>query len=151
MSEDKHNRRGQFVAGQSGNPAGRPKKRRSVDDAILKAIDAPVTITQDGKRQRVRKVDATAMQLANKGAAGDLRAVKIALDLAQKAQERAEGNAVNRPGMTASDREIATRVIDRLAQIVIARAPGISGASMNNSNGSDGSMANGTPNDGDVQ
>ena len=111
---------GQFLAGTpSPNPNGRPKKVRGVDAAVLGALSEKVTVTEQGKRRRKSKLDITAAQIANKGAGGDLRAAKMALDQARKAEERADADAVRAPVMTQSDHEIAARVIARLKQIML--------------------------------
>ena len=114
----KRDNAGLFRTGQSGNPAGRPRKNRSVDAAVTKALREKVAVTENGKRTRRPKLDITATQLANKSAGGDLRATKLALDLARKAEERAEVQAARAPAMTQSDHDIAARVIARLTQII---------------------------------
>jgi hypothetical protein len=113
--------KGRFVPGQSGNPKGRPKKVRSVDAAVLDAINEKVMINQNGNRKRVSMVDVAAKQLAKKSAAGDLRATKMTLDYAQKAEERQGETESRKAVMTASDEEIAARVIERLERVILAR------------------------------
>jgi hypothetical protein len=109
---------GRFRPGQSGNPRGRPKTRHGVDAAVTKALQEKVMVTEQGRRQRKPKLDVTATQIANKGAGGDLKAAKLALDLARKAEERAEVEASRAPAMTQSDHEIAARIIARLTRII---------------------------------
>jgi hypothetical protein len=108
-------RAGRFRTGSaSPNPKGRPKKVRSVDDAVQGALAEMVTVTEQGRRRRRSKLEVTTSQIANKGASGDLRAAKLALDQARKSEERAEAGAARAPVMTETDREIACRVIDRI-------------------------------------
>jgi hypothetical protein len=109
---------GRFRPGRTGNPKGRPKTCRGVDAAIAKALAEKIAVTEQGKRKRKSRLDVTAAQLANKGASGDLRAAKLALDQARKAEERAEAEAIRAPIMTETDREIAARVIARLQQMI---------------------------------
>ena len=109
---------GRFRAGQTGNPHGRPKKSRGVDASVMRAVHESVTVTEQGKRKRRAKLDITATQIANKGAAGDLRAAKLTMDLARKAEERAEADTARAPVMTQSDHEIAARVIARLTMFI---------------------------------
>jgi hypothetical protein len=121
MTMDIHNpQTGHFLPGRSGNPKGRPKKVHSVDTAVLNAINEKVTVHENGRRRRVSKVDVAAKQLVNKSAGGDLRATKMALDYAQKAEERAGETASRNPAMTISDQEIAARVIERLTRLILA-------------------------------
>lgn len=114
MSTDRDNG-GRFRPGAaSPNPKGRPKKVRGVDAAMLGALSEKVTVTEQGRRKRKSKLDITATQIANKGAGGDLRAAKMALDQARKAEERAESAVIRAPIMTETDHAIAARVIARL-------------------------------------
>lgn len=100
------------------NPAGRPRKETGVDAAITRALSEKVTVVEQGRRTRKSKLDITAAQLANKGAGGDMRATKLALEQVRKAEERAQAQATREPVMTETDQEIAARVIARLRQII---------------------------------
>ena len=104
---------GQFGLGNRANPNGRPRKNRSFGEEIRRELAAKVTITENGKRKRVSKISANAKQIANQGASGDLRAAKIALDLAHKTDTEREG-ATSALGLTESDKEIVARFIERL-------------------------------------
>jgi hypothetical protein len=112
---------GRFPAGRSGNPNGRPRKGRGVDAAITRAVQEAVPVTERGRTRRRTKLDITATQLANKGASGDPRAMKLTLDMARKAEENAQAEAARAPVMTRSDREIADHLIARLTQILRAQ------------------------------
>jgi hypothetical protein len=106
-------RTGRFQPGYTGNANGRPRKLRGVDAAVTRALQEKVTVTEQGQRRRKSKLEVTAAQIANKGAGGDLRAAKMAFDLAAKA----EGNQQSAPGpipLTENDRAIAERFIARL-------------------------------------
>ena len=71
-----------FTKGQSGNPRGRPKGTRNVMTAFRAALSEQVVISEHGKRRTVSKLEATAMQLANKAASGDARAINAVLAIA---------------------------------------------------------------------
>lgn len=119
---DVRDKGGRFRAGSpSPNPSGRPKKGRGVDAAVMDALSEKVMVTEQGRRKRRSKLDITAAQIANKSAGGDLRAAKMALDQARKAEERAETQAVRAPVMTQADHDIAARVIARIEQVILAR------------------------------
>lgn len=69
-------------------------------------MNKTVTATTDrGRKRKMRKLDATATQIANKGAGGDLRAGKLLLDMAAKA-EAAEAAMAVPDTLTISDQEI---------------------------------------------
>lgn len=97
---------GRFPKGRSGNPRGRPRKDRSVSSAILTAASATVIATENGKRRKIRKLDATAAQLANKGASGDIRAGKLLLDMTARAEAERQAAAPSDTPLTQSDHEI---------------------------------------------
>jgi hypothetical protein len=65
-----------FRKGQSGNPSGRPKGSRSLKDAVFKALNETVTITVNGRRKKLTKLQLAIMQLVNKAAAGDRHAIR---------------------------------------------------------------------------
>jgi len=112
---------GRFQPGQSGNKKGRPRKGSTVGASMLTALDEKVTVNDGGRRRKITKREAAVTQLANMSASGDLRAGKLAFDLAQKAEERAAVAAPAPVPLTPSDREIVDRFLARLA--LIAKEP----------------------------
>jgi hypothetical protein len=69
----------QFRRGVSGNPTGRPKGSKSVG-AILNAIARKkITVTSNGRTQKVTMLEAIMMQLTNRAAGGDLKAIREVL------------------------------------------------------------------------
>jgi len=118
MSEDRDPKSGRFQKGFTANRNGRPRKAPSVSQAILGAVNENVQITERGKRKRVTKLLATAKQLANQGASGDLRAGKLALEFAQKAEERLAAAPPSSAELSASDQAIAKRILMRLRAII---------------------------------
>lgn len=107
MDDSTRNQSGQFTKGRSGNPKGRPRKDRSVNSAILQAANDTVAVTMDGRRKTIRKVQAAATQIANKAAAGDLRAGKMMMDMTARAEAEHESSVPNDMSLTQSDLEIA--------------------------------------------
>lgn len=105
MTKINRDTRGRFPPGQSGNRNGRPKKPKTVSEAIISAMNKTVAATENGRKRRIRKLDATATQIANKGAFGDLRAGKMLLDLAAQAEARQSADAAPET-LTITDQEI---------------------------------------------
>jgi len=112
MTDITRDTRGRFPPGQSGNRNGRPKKPNTVSEAIITAMNKTVAANENGRKRRIRKLDATATQIANKGASGDLRAGKMLLDMATQAEARDVAQAVPEV-LTVTDQEILN---DFLAQ-----------------------------------
>jgi replication-associated recombination protein RarA len=105
MSDSSRGSRGRFPPGQSGNRKGRPRKPKTVSEAILTAMNKTVSANENGRKRRIRKLDATATQIANKGASGDLRAGKMLLDMAAQAEARDASESAPET-LTLSDQEI---------------------------------------------
>ena len=59
-----------FRKGQSGNPKGRAKGTKNFATIFMKAMRQSVTITENGKRRKISKLDAAVTQLANDAARG---------------------------------------------------------------------------------
>jgi hypothetical protein len=65
-----------FKPGQSGNPSGRPKSRPTIDDFVRKLLDAPTTITIDGRKTTVSGREAVALTYFEGALEGDRDALK---------------------------------------------------------------------------
>jgi hypothetical protein len=70
-----------FPKGVSGNPKGRAKGTRNFATLFMKAMTKSVTITENGKRKKISKLEAAATQLANDAARGDKKAIQLAFTL----------------------------------------------------------------------
>lgn len=70
----------QFKKGQSGNPKGRPKKAKTVEEVLRKELAAYVTISEGGKRWRITKLEAILRHLIHKAAGGDARIAAMLLN-----------------------------------------------------------------------
>jgi hypothetical protein len=66
-----------FKPGQSGNPGGRPKGAKNRSTLVEKALDAPIIVTENGRKKEITKWEAAVIQQVNKAAAGDRHAFKI--------------------------------------------------------------------------
>jgi hypothetical protein len=67
--------RTQFAKGQSGNPKGRPKGSRNLATLLIKTGRQRVRVTENGRIRTITKFEALMLQLINKAAAGDLKAI----------------------------------------------------------------------------
>lgn len=71
----------QFKPGASGNPKGRPKGARSVNDEIHKVLTTPVTVFQNGKPIRMTPVEMILKKLVASAVKGDFKASKYVVQL----------------------------------------------------------------------
>jgi len=73
-----------FKKGQSGNPSGRPKNRKTnaaiVKDVLLK----PIRINEGGQSRTVPKIQAAFEVCINKALKGDIRAFVKILEIAER-------------------------------------------------------------------
>lgn len=103
-----------FRPGKSGNPRGRPKGSKNLSTIMMEAARAPVTATINGKIRKITKLEATAMQLATKAAAGDRAAMGQFLDWMDEYEARA---AAVRPAefpLSEMDLEVVRAVYQRM-------------------------------------
>ena len=78
----------QFKKGASGNKKGRPKGSKNLSTLLMEAARDQVTATIDGKRRKISKLQATAMQLATKAAGGDQASIARFLDWIDEIEKR---------------------------------------------------------------
>lgn len=107
----------QFSKGQSGNPSGRPKGSKNLSDVIAASLAQRVTVTIDGKRRSISKLDAAVTQMANKAAAGDRHAAKLIIELLHQSETRDDARVIGSPlgihERRAQDQEILNAIRDR--------------------------------------
>jgi hypothetical protein len=76
-----------FKKGQSGNPAGRKKGVRSLNQEVMDALNEKVAVNQNGRRRTITKLRAALTQAFNKAAQGDPKATRLMLDLARQSDQ----------------------------------------------------------------
>ena len=75
-----------FPKGRSGNPDGRPKKPKTINTFLDKALKETVVVNENGRRKVISKFEAFAKQLVNKATAGDVRVTKLLIELLREAK-----------------------------------------------------------------
>lgn len=68
-----------FKPGQSGNPKGRPKGSQNFATVLQAELNAPITVTENGRRKKITKREGVAKELVNKAVAGDPKMVPALL------------------------------------------------------------------------
>jgi hypothetical protein len=69
-----------FKPGQSGNPAGRAQGSHSFGTILRKALTKKVTITENGRRRSITKLEAITTQLVNQAAQANMSAMRLLPD-----------------------------------------------------------------------
>jgi hypothetical protein len=99
-----------FQKGQSGNPKGRPRGSKNIASIFVKAGRERVTVTVNGKRRSLTKLEAIAAQQTNKAAGGELAAAKFVVALVGAEEHRGEVAAARQP-VTKETRDTRDRAI----------------------------------------
>ena len=76
-----------FKPGQSGNPRGRPRRSKQIDDLIRRELDQTIVIKEGGREIRVSKRAAMIKQLVNQAIKGDPKARQFVLSHLEKHRE----------------------------------------------------------------
>lgn len=71
----------QFKPGQSGNPKGRPRGIKNTLQLLEEVSNQKITVMENGKALKITKKAAMLIQLMNKGAKGDIRAISTLLPI----------------------------------------------------------------------
>jgi hypothetical protein len=109
-------RSGQFKKGQSGNPKGRRRGAKLFVEIIMDALNEKVSINENGSRKMITKREALAKQVANKGATGDLKSIKLLFEILEGLDhtERATRSAAAYPENSGA-REIISKRLEQMA------------------------------------
>jgi uncharacterized protein DUF5681 len=79
-----------FKKGRSGNPKGRPRGSKNLPTLLTEALNEHVIVGEYERRRKITKREVIVMQLVNRSAKADLRAIKILLDILQEIERRTE-------------------------------------------------------------
>ena len=104
---------GQFRKGNSGNPRGRPKGSLNVLTVLERTARETITINIQGCRKTVTKLEAAAMQMSNKSASGDLKAITLMFNFLRSITKES-GEEHNDQALDANDKIIITSMLKRL-------------------------------------
>jgi hypothetical protein len=101
-------KRGQFPKGVSGNPSGRPKKASDFGSQLMRELNSPLVINENGNRKVIRKIEGVAKQLVNKSISGHLPSSRLMLAQYQQELEKVaeQQRLANRPVSELTDEEL---------------------------------------------
>jgi Family of unknown function (DUF5681) len=113
---------GQFAKGASGNPKGRPRGSKNLATIVLKESRQLVRVNGPHGSREVTKLEAGMMQLGNKSAQGDLRALREFLALVARSEE-----SLNSGTQTAdvheSDERMMQSILKRFSALQVIDRP----------------------------
>ena len=84
----------QFKKGESGNPKGRPKGARGLEKVVLDELKTKITVNENGRSKKLKKVEAIAKQMVNKALTGDHKAITQVLNVSQRHEDREASKGV---------------------------------------------------------
>jgi len=76
-----------FTPGRSGNPRGRPRKSKQLEDLIRQELDAKIAIKEGGREKHITKREALVKQLVNCAIKGDAKPLQLVLAHLEKHRE----------------------------------------------------------------
>lgn len=109
-----------FRKGRSGNPKGRPKGSKNFKTIFREVMSKKVTVQENGRQRVITRFEAAATQLANKGAAGDQKALAAIPTWVRTFQEIEEVIAAD-PLATDKDEAVKKRLLKRLQRMQQAK------------------------------
>jgi hypothetical protein len=106
-----------FKQGQSGNPKGRPKARKSVGTLLEENFYRKIPITENGKRREITMLEAILRQLVNGAVKGDMRSIDRVLKLLPHLQEAREDALSGADPASLTDPHADRAVLEALAEM----------------------------------
>jgi hypothetical protein len=100
-----------FKRGKSGNPKGRPKGTRNFKTDFEEELNEQIIVREGDRQFQISKQRAIVKALVAAAIGGDGRAISTVLDFWMR--ERQEQNPVEADTMSATDRSLVDRFIER--------------------------------------
>lgn len=103
-----------FEKGRSGNPKGRLKGVKTLAVALKEALAERVTVTENGRRRKITKLEAITTQLVNKAATADLTATRLLLGMVQLVETQADPSATTAMNVGEDDEKVMRQLYARI-------------------------------------
>ncbi len=105
---------GRFQPGQSGNPAGRKKKPKSVRGELDVILASKVTVNVGGKSKKLTMMQVILRSLAHKCTKGDVRAIQLLVNLLSTQVDDVD-QLVDHEALDPSDRAMLEALIGEIS------------------------------------
>jgi len=103
-----------FRPGQSGNPRGSRKRAATFGAAVKSALGHKIEVKEQGRTRRISKLEAAAIQIANRAAMGDQRAMQLAIRLVEAEDNRPIPPPTPAEELSAGDQLVIADLVRRL-------------------------------------
>jgi len=94
-----------FKPGNRGNPRGRPKRKKTVNELLEEALNEKVRMLVNGRQKTMTKQQVILHNLVNGAARGDHKAIQTLFSLKARYQDSA-ATVINPAELDANDRQI---------------------------------------------
>jgi hypothetical protein len=102
-----------FRPGQSGNPRGRPRKPKPIQELLATELRQRAPVRENGLEQKLPKLELVVKRLVHDAIQGNYPAVRLLIDLIKVTEEGSDQGLVERTieELNAEDREILARYL----------------------------------------
>ena len=101
-----------FKPGQSGNPRGRPRKPKPIQDLLMAELNRRVMIQENGRERKLPKLELVTKRLVNDAIQGEYPALRLLIDLLRVAEKSSDPNLKRSLGeLSMEDRDILARYL----------------------------------------
>jgi hypothetical protein len=106
-----------FQKGRSGNPSGRPRGLRSVEDLAGKIALEKVSVKENGRRRKMPKVEVMLRRIFNKAMEGDIRCANRIIDWVRQRQTDASERSITKEPISYTSEELKSFSLEELSCI----------------------------------
>lgn len=110
-----------WTKGQSGNPSGRPKRPKKIEEDVLAELGERITINEGGRSRKITKQRALIKGHTSRGIKGDPRSAKLILDLMARAATAALSGQEAATASTAAELKIIEDYIEEQVELRLAQ------------------------------
>ncbi len=100
-----------FKPGRSGNPRGRPRKPKPIQELLATELRQRAPVRENGREQKLPKLELVVKRLVHDAIHGNYQAVRLLIDLIKVTEEGSDPGLVDRTmkALIAEDQEIMAR------------------------------------------
>ena len=103
-----------FKQGESGNPRGRPKARRTLDADLAEMLNKQIPVRENGKLRVITQQQALLLRLFEQGLGGDVKSTASIMSMIR--QQATWTDQTDLEFITESDRQIIEDFLRRYAE-----------------------------------
>ena len=107
-----------FRPGRSGNPLGRPKKPKSIQERFERELARKVAVRENGRVRKILKIDLLVRRVIADAITGDHRASRVVMQMNSASDEEIAAGAASQAiaELSPEDREILDRYLARISE-----------------------------------